>query len=277
MRWWSGKGGVNGASTITNSPPHHLTTQKMLSVQLHTVRTEMASDPMGTLERLAEMGYAGVEGSGFGNSDEFLQKLHDLGLKLTGGHVGFDTLRSQTQAVIDHNRTIGNRFVIVPWIDESWRGDVRLWQKLGEELNEMGMRFREAGITLCYHHHDFEFSERHGENGKERAAFDTLMQSADTANLKAELDTYWVQKGGEDPVEVINRYAARLPLLHLKDMAPDGSFAAVGTGILDWNAIFAAADSAGVEVFAVEQDVCPGPPLDALQTSIQNLRAMGRS
>jgi sugar phosphate isomerase/epimerase len=91
------------------------------------------------------------------------------------------------------------------------------------------------------------------------------------------LDTYWVKHGGEDPVAYIKKLSGRCPILHLKDMADDAerSFAEVGEGILDFPAIFAAGEKAGAVWAMVEQDICPGDPLDSIRTSLANLRKMG--
>jgi len=90
-----------------------------------------------------------------------------------------------------------------------------------------------------------------------------------------EIDTYWVQFGGGDPVDYINRLKGRVPVLHLKDMAPgeERRFAEIGEGILDWPAILAASEAAGTEWLCVEQDNCyDRDPLDSAKISLTNLR-----
>src|SRR5690606_30637709 len=91
---------------------------------------------------------------------------------------------------------------------------------------------------------------------------------------KTEIDTYWVQKGGEDPAQYLRKYSGRVPLIHIKDMAQDGSFAEVGTGTLDWPAIFAAAQTTDAVAYIVEQDICPGNPLDSIRLSYENFQKM---
>jgi sugar phosphate isomerase/epimerase len=88
-----------------------------------------------------------------------------------------------------------------------------------------------------------------------------------------------VQHGGEDPVAYLERYAGRVPLLHLKDMAPgeDRAFAEVGEGILDIPGILQAAEKAGTEWIIVEQDVCRRPPLESVRLSLENLKEMCRA
>lgn len=245
----------------------------MISLQFYTLRDAFDKDPFGTLERVAKIGYPGIEIGGYGNKNraELIAKINELGLQVTGGHVTLDAMRDDMPGVIDEVKALGTNFIIVPWVGEDRRGSVENWQAVASELNEAGAKLKAAGLTLCYHHHDFEFSEHFGD----KSAWDILMEATDPDLVKAEIDVYWAKKGGADPVEIINRYADRLALLHVKDMMPDGSFGEVGEGILDWPTIFAAAKAANVVHYAVEQDQCPGDPFDSIEISFKNLKKMG--
>jgi len=87
------------------------------------------------------------------------------------------------------------------------------------------------------------------------------------------VDVYWVKKGGRDPLSFIQPYANRMPIIHLKDMTNDEKelFAEVGTGQIDFVPILQWGEKSGVEWYAVEQDVCPGNPMDSLKISLENL------
>ena len=109
-------------------------------------------------------------------------------------------------------------------------------------------------------------------------ALDVLLENSDPELVKLEVDVYWVKHGGDDPVARMTRLGQRVVALHLKDMAagPDQKFAEVGTGILDFKAILAAAEKTGAKYGAVEQDETYGtPPLDAIRTSFENLKKLG--
>ena len=128
------------------------------------------------------------------------------------------------------------------------------------------------GLTLCYHNHAFELEESFdGELG-----LDILYNNSSAANLSAEIDVYWVKRGGADPAAYLAKYAGRIPLVHAKDMDTAGNFAEGGAGTLDFAAIFAAAEAGGVTTYVVEQDTCPGDPLESVALSIANLRKMGK-
>jgi sugar phosphate isomerase/epimerase len=123
---------------------------------------------------------------------------------------------------------------------------------------------------LCYHNHDFEFNQFDGEY-----LLDLLYANTDPALVQAEIDGYWVQHSGIDPVAYITKYADRTPLVHLKDMTNDGTrfFAEVGTGIVDIDGIIAAATSA--KWLIVEQDQSRSTPMESIAISIANLKAKG--
>ena len=111
-------------------------------------------------------------------------------------------------------------------------------------------------------------------------ALDYVYATVSPKVLKGEIDTYWVKTGGEDPVAYIRKYAGRVPFLHIKDRAPvpaDAAcpFAEIGQGILDWDAIFAAAQQAGVNWYIVEQDRMVRPSLESARMSIDYLKRRG--
>ena len=244
----------------------------MISLQFYTLRDAFKADPMGTLERVAAIGYPGIEIGGYGNKnrDGLVAKINDLGLVVTGAHVGIDDLQNDFTGVVQENHALSNTNIIVPWTDAKYRGSVETLKQTGELLENLAKKAVDEGFTLSYHNHDFELSERH--EGK--TALEIIFEAA-PQYLQSELDVYWVKKGGKDPVEFINKFADRLSLLHVKDMMPDESFGEVGAGILDWTAIFAAAKETDVMHYVVEQDVCPGDPFDSVAISFNNLKQMG--
>lgn len=246
-----------------------------VALQLYTVRDVAADDFAGTVRQVAEMGYAGVElaGNTGGMSPAELKAfLSDLGLKLAGSHIGLDLLEGDLQKIIDDNLALGNPWIVCPWMPEERRQNATGWREAAEALTAIGSKVREAGLQLCYHNHSFEFETFDGKTG-----FDIFYEAADAELVKAEIDTYWVQHGGEDPAATIRRFAGRCPLVHLKDMTddPQPTFTEVGNGILDFQAIFAASAEAGAEWYIVEQDRCDGPSVESARTSLESLRQWG--
>lgn len=245
-----------------------------LALQLYTVRDEAARDFAGTLERVAALGYAGVELAGLGGlaPGELRRILDDLGLRCAGSHIGLPRLESALGAVLDENLILGNPYVVVPAIPEEWRGQEADYVALARRLDTIGAACREQGLTLAYHNHAFEFQRFAG-----RCALDIIYEETDPALVKGEPDVYWFVYAGADPAAWIASHPNRCPLVHLKDMAPgpERDFAPVGAGIIDFGPILAASEAQGVEWYIVEQDRCARPSFECAALSLQNLRAWG--
>ena len=252
-------------------------TKPTVTLQLYTLRDHVAKDLAGTLGKVAEMGYQGVELAGYGdlgNAEKVKRALETSGLQLVSNHVGSQDLQNDLQRVIDEALILGNKYVTCSGLFSGERSEDG-YREFAKLANQAGARLNSSALQLCYHNHDFELNEK--VDGM--AALDYLYSNTEPTLLQAELDTYWVEKGGENPADYIRKYAGRVPLLHIKDMAKDEAktFAEVGEGSLDWNAIFAAAEEVGGTVsYIVEQDTCPGEPLDSARKSLENLKAMGK-
>ena len=246
-----------------------------IALQLYTVRHDIDRDLVGTLRKVAEIGYAGVEFAGYGdwNASELKRLLAELNLRPAGGHVPIDQLETDLENALHFSLELGNPYVVCPWIPQEKRKEKADWLAIAQLFNSVGEKCKQKGLTFCYHNHSFEF-----EKFDDTYALDLLFSATRPELVNAELDTYWIKHGGADPVEYLRCYAGRCPLLHLKDMAGDEqrSFAEVGRGILDWNAIFEAAEAGGVEWYIVEQDTCPGPPIESARISFENMRKWGK-
>lgn len=242
-----------------------------IAVQMYTVREAAAQDFPGAIRRVAQIGYSGIELAGiFGfNPNILAQTLKELNLTCTSAHVPLPELREDLANQINIYKTVGAKFLICPWLPPEERGDATGYAALAKELNEFGAQCKENGLQFCYHHHDFELERFNGRYG-----LDILLEETDPENVQLEADTYWLEFAGEDPAAYIRRWPERVPLLHLKDMAAtkERSFAEVGSGTLNWPAIFEAAETGKTQWYIVEQDVCPDDPFESLQISFNNLQ-----
>ena len=245
-----------------------------IALQMYTVRDDAVRDYAGTVRRVAALGYAGLELVGHSGLSvrELRGLLDETGLRVCGSHIAIDQLEKDIAQVIGENLQLGNTRVVVPYLAEDRRRDADGYQKTADTLNGLGETLRAQGLTLCYHNHAFEFEPL----ADGRLGLDILLDNTDPMLVKAEVDTYWVLVGGQDPVAFLHKHRGRVPLLHLKDRdTTDGSFAELGTGDLPLDALIAAAPEAGVEWLIVEQDVCKRPPLEAVKISYDNLKARG--
>lgn len=246
-----------------------------VGLQLYTVREEYLKDFPGTIRQVAEQGYEGVELAGdTGLSAEELKDLFaDCGLEVAGAHTSLPDLRGKLDQVIEFNKQIGNQRIVCPSLPKELQEKGRAgYQEAACALYGVAEKLKEAGMNLSYHNHSFEFVP-----DGEGYLLDTLLEQTAPAGVLAELDTYWVRHGGADPVEYIKKYSGRIDILHIKDIAAgeEQAFAEIGSGILDWDGIFAAAERAGVAWYIVEQDICPGPPLESARKSLDYLKSRG--
>ncbi|TYS66953.1 TIM barrel protein [Sutcliffiella horikoshii] len=244
-----------------------------IAAQLYTVRDLLEEDFPGVLRELKDMGYAGVQISGmFGHDpEEIFSLMKELGLKTAGMHVDINSFRNDLPKVLEQAELFETKDLILPYLVEEDR-NVESYIALKAELNEIARKLHKDGYRISYHNHDFEFeTEIEGKN-----ALEYLLDPTDDNLLLAELDVYWVKKGGKEIVSFLETYSNRMPIIHLKDMAKDEeqSFAEVGNGTIDFEPILRWGERNGIEWYAVEQDVCPGNPLDSLRVSIENLHKL---
>jgi len=235
------------------------------ALQLYSVRDHLVRDFSGTLRKVKEIGYDFVELAGYhGLSVEHCRNaLDDAGLQAVCSHVEFNDIINNTERVADDCDTLGIRYVCCPWIGGDGMDDRESWVSAGERLGRAATALRALDVQLCYHNHAHEFEKVDGEY-----ILDILLESAGE-DLEVELDVYWIQYAGLEPVQMIEHHTGHTPLLHVKDMPPgdDRQFTEVGRGVLDWPAIFDAAGKAGVEWFIVEQDESTGDSLESAAAS----------
>ncbi|SEA07760.1 Sugar phosphate isomerase/epimerase [Thalassobacillus cyri] len=242
-----------------------------VAVQMYTLRHESAQDFAGTLKRVAELGFEGVEFAGYGGLavSEVKALIDGLRLQAVSSHVPLETLQAELQKVIYNQKILGSEYIVVPFLSQEQRTD-KGYQALISFLREAGEACRAEGITLCYHNHDFELDQLPGG----RSALETIFDATTADQLHTELDVYWLKKAGENPVEWMSRYQGRSPLIHLKDMTTDEEqfFAELGTGGVDIDAVLEAGEEAGVQWWIVEQDESRRKPFDSLEISINYLK-----
>jgi len=241
-----------------------------IAVQLFTLRDLLEKDFVGTLKKVADVGFEAVEFHHYGGmtASELRHVVDDLGLKPLSSHVALTRLEDDLPNVIEEAKVLGLEYVVCPWLPEARRQTAADFAKLIETLKTVATTCNENGLTLAYHNHDFEFAKFEDE-----FVLDTLLKNTAAYGVQAELDVYWIDRAGQSPSDYIARYTNRCDLLHVKDASKaDGSFECVGSGTLNFDSIFSTANRAGVKGYIVEQAICPGNPLDAIATSLAYLQ-----
>lgn len=241
-----------------------------ISVQLYTLREECAADFPGVLRQLAEIGYSAVQFAGFHGYEPALLKsvLGETGLAVSGLHYGSDFLLNEPERAIEEALYFETPDIVCAGIGADQRDEAG-YRELKRRFNELAGSLQRASLRISYHNHAFEFDT--AVDGKDALSY-LIAPEADNIIL-AEPDVYWLKKGGHDPVAFLQPYANRVPILHMKDMTADAeqTFAEIGTGTIDFEAIVRWGEAAGVEWYVVEQDSCKTDPLACVKTSYVNL------
>ena len=240
-----------------------------VGLQLYTLRNEMGQDFEGALARVAEIGYREMEFAGyFGRSaNEVRQALDSNGLNSPAVHVQLGAVRENLQVEIEFASTVGQQYLVVPSVPGNERS-ADDYRSHADTLNRAGEECRRAGLKMAYHNHDFEFEPTSG-----RIPYDILLEETDPELVAMELDLFWIVHAGHDPLEYIAAHPGRFSMLHVKDRDAAGAMVDVGSGMIDFAAIFANADSAGFRHYFVEHDN-PGDGFSSVTNSFRAVRGL---
>lgn len=252
-----------------------------IAAQMFTVRdfTKTAEGLAETLVKISRIGYPAVQMSGVGamggpaplvTAEQARAMLDDNNLQCIATHRSFDDLKTRTDDEIAFHRTLGCDFTAVGSIGPyGAQGEAGYRQFVADAVPVIA-RLKDAGIRFGYHNHDFEFAGI-GQGG--RTLYDVLIEEGGP-DLMLEIDVYWASHAGLNPERLIERSIGRVPVIHVKDkeVVKEGPvMAAVGEGNLDWAHLIPACRAAGVEWYAVEQDICRRDPFDCLRSSFEFL------
>ena len=190
-----------------------------LAIQLYSIRDELEKDFFGTLEKVKEMGYDGCEFAGLYGNDP--QSIKDACAKLNlvpiSAHVAYQDIIPDIAKAVDTYKQIGCKYMVIPYLPEDLRYGTPKYPQIVSDMKKIGEACKQAGLLLLYHNHDFEFKKT--ENGE--YVLDALYNEISGDLLATEIDTCWVNVGGENPSEYVRKYTGRAPIVHLKDFAGD--------------------------------------------------------
>lgn len=238
-----------------------------IGVQLYSVREQCKRDLSGTLAAIAKIGYRGVEFAGYHgrSAKELRQMLDDLNLVTCGTHTPYESILPDKLAeTIEFNRTLGNRFLIVPWMQGKTRQD---WLDKAKLFNETVPQVKAAGMWVGYHAHAHDFQKLDGQT-----AWDLFFGNTQP-EVVMQLDTSNCLEGGADPVAVLKRYPGRAITIHLKANG-GGPEAVIGEDKVDWKAVFQFCESRGGTQWYIVEHESSKDPLDAVKRSFAALKTM---
>ena len=257
-----------------------------IGIQLYTLRNEINSDVKSTIQAVADAGYKQVEPYGFPDAKPMMQAAKDCGLDIRSSHFAWDSVVNPDDKgvtpfakILESANDAGLSHLVIPYLQDRNRKTLDDYRQLCERCNRAAEQAKEAGIQLGYHNHAFEFEPKEG--GK--TGYEVMVEEF-SPDMKFEVDVFWVQVGGKDPVELIRSLKGRVSQLHLKDLnksvqtpnfgsIPNEAFEELGDGVIPMEPIIEVADVAGVDICHVEQDHSPHP-LESIRQSMTHLKTL---
>lgn len=258
--------------------------KRTIGIQLYTMRESLPKNVKGVLEQIGKVGFNEVETYGysptkgfFGTSvQDFKSILSDNGLQATSNHFDFNGYieKGNTDVIksyIDAAHVLESEYITVPYLVENLRGtSADDYKKLALKINKAAEICKDSGLKLAYHNHAFEFTKFGDTTG-----YEILLNETDKNLVDFEMDLYWVVRSGNNPLQLFKDHPGRFKMWHVKDMDkinPDWN-AEIGTGKIDFKAIFAETKLSGMKRFFLEQEYNYSPtPLESIQTSFDYIK-----
>ncbi len=273
----------------------------LIGIQMSTIKDKIGElGAYGTLKACAELGYHCVEVSQIPMTPENVEGMRkaseEFGVKIAACSAALEAmvpgmpgeyLVSDFDKIVADCKALNCDMLRIGMLPMTCMGSREKAIDFVKRADEMAARLKEHGIDLYYHNHHVEFTKYDGEY-----LLDIIKNT--TKHMGFELDIHWIQRGGENPVEFIKKYAGRIRLLHLKDYRigemkiPDDmkqfmsafsdivEFAEVGEGSLPIKECIEAGLEGGSEYFLIEQDSTYGrDPFESLKISRDNLIKLG--
>ena len=241
-----------------------------IALQLYSLRVECQKDLPGMLAEVSKIGYKGVEFAGYHNrtAKELRKMLDDNGLVAEGTHTPYESIQSEKlQETIDFNHTIGNKFLIVPWMNEA--KSRQEWMDRAKLFNNVAEKLKPEGMWVGYHAHAHDFHQIEGVS-----AWDLFFGNT-SKDVIMQLDTSNCRDGGADPVDVLKKYPGRARTIHIKSHGA-GPEAVIPQGDIDWKEVFAFCEGKGnTEWYVVEHETSK-KPLDAVKRTFESLKELGK-
>ncbi|MBI2731173.1 MAG: sugar phosphate isomerase/epimerase [Sphingobacteriales bacterium] len=283
------------ASLMLNPSLKGLKNKKLTGIQLYSVRDDMKKDPLGTLKQIAAMGYKYVEHANYVDrkfygytASDFKKVLSDLGMVMPSGHTvmrpdhwdaGKKDFSDSWKYTVEDAATVGQQYVISPWLDESLRKTYDDALHYMEVFNKSGELCKKSGMKFGYHNHDFEFSVKLND----KTLYDIILNNTDPSLVAQQLDTGNLFNGGVTALEIVNKFPGRFELMHVKDEVASSDkhekyeSTILGKGIAEVKKVIdIGAKSGGTTHFIVEQEAYQGKaPIDCAKEDLAIMKEWG--
>jgi len=246
-----------------------------IGAQFYTIRDycKPLDDFAESMKKVADIGYKYVQISGTcAYEPKWLkEQLDKNGLQCVLTHTPSDKLINQPKQVAKDHNIFGCDYVGLGYFGFDEANPECTLEAFTKQYTPVAKELKEHGKYFMYHSHDKEFRKV-----GDKIVLEHLRDIFLPEEMGFTLDTYWIQVGGGDPAQWLEKLAGRVPCIHLKDYAYGAKMAVVGEGNLNFDRIFQKAEKAGTKYMLVEQDDCYGEsPFECLKRSYQNLKTYG--
>jgi sugar phosphate isomerase/epimerase len=243
-----------------------------VAVQLYSVREDCARDFLGTLEKVKAIGYDGVEFAGFHDhsAEDVKAKLDELGLQVAGAHVQINDLLNNFEETVAFHQTLGNKFLIVPWIGEDRHSNKTQWLQTAADINSIAEKLEPLGMRTGYHNHAFEFAKL---PDTDELGWDIFFGNT-REDVIMQFDTGNALGAGAQALDFLRKYPGRATTVHLKEHSADGS-AMLGEGEVPLPEVLEACESVGgTQWYIIEHEKYPVPALECIERDLRNLEKL---
>jgi sugar phosphate isomerase/epimerase len=230
-------------------------------VQTYTFRRSIGNDPAKTLDTIKSMGFTEIEGGGRIAPEDFKKLCDEKGITIPSTGADYGQLVKSPDSVVMRAKALGSQYVMCAWIPhDDGVFTLENAKKAVEDFNKAGKYLKDNGLVLCYHAHGYEFQPY--EDG---TLLDYIFKNTNPEYVSFEMDIFWIQFGGGDPVALLKKYGDRWKLMHLKDMrkgikkdltggTSQENDVAFGTGQVDIPAILKEAKKIGIKHYFIEDE-----------------------
>ena len=233
-----------------------------LGVQTYTFRRSIGKEPAKVLDTIKMLGFTEIEGgSGRMHPADFKKLCDERNISIPSTGASYEDLVNKIDSVVWRAKTLGAKYVMCAWIPH--QNDVLTFEnakKAVEDFNRAGKILKENGLTFCYHAHGYEFQPY-----EEGTLLDYMFKNTNPEYVSFQMDIFWIQFGGGDPVALLKKYGSRWKTMHLKDMRKGTkkdltgltsveNDVTLGTGELDLPAIFKEAKRIGIKHYFIEDE-----------------------
>lgn len=245
---------------------------KPIALQLYSVRDYCEKDFAGTIKKVADMGYKGVEPAGFFDLSpaEFKKIVNDCGMEVSSSHGPWIRTMENVSEAIDVAGTLGIDLVCSGFGKDAYE-DRDAIKRTADFINEAIGKLKGSGLKLFMHNHYWEFEKLGGKLKYEY--FEEMVPEA-----LFEIDAYWTSNfGANDVTEMVGKFKDKMPLIHMKDgqLLPDTDMMPLGTGKMDIKGALDAADPDLLRWIIVELDRVAGDSLEAVEKSYEFMTNQG--